>query len=295
MAWQSVRLAVDGERAEAWADALMEAGALSVSIEDRDLGTEAEEPQFGEPGMADPRAWRRNWVVALLGADTDLALLLAAAGLPKDVDYELETVEEQDWVRLTQSQFDPIRISDRLWVVPSWHEIPAGADIGIILDPGLAFGTGSHPTTRLCLRWLEANLRGGEAVLDYGCGSGILAIAATRLGAAPVVGIDIDPQAVEAARDNASRNRVVADFVLPDGEPDTSRLYDVLVANILTNPLKALAPLLAGKVRAGGRIALSGVLEAQADDVMAIYATYFDMRVWSVDEGWVCLEGTRRC
>jgi ribosomal protein L11 methyltransferase len=295
MAWRSVRLAVDGERAESWADALMDAGALSVSIEDRDLGTEAEEPQFGEPGLADPRAWKRNWVVALLAADTDVAAILAQAGIPADTERQIETVEEQDWVRLTQAQFEPIPISERLWIVPSWHEIPDSAAIGIVLDPGLAFGTGSHPTTRLCLRWLETNLRGGESVLDYGCGSGILAIAAAKLGAAPVLGIDIDPQAVEAARDNAERNAVTARFGLPDDVALDATRFRVLVANILTNPLKALAPLLAGKVEAGGRVALSGILEAQAEDVIAVYSAWFDMRVWAADEGWVCLEGTRRC
>jgi ribosomal protein L11 methyltransferase len=295
MAWRSVRLAVDGERAEAWADALMEAGALSVSIEDRDLGTEAEEPQFGEPGLADPKAWKRNWVVALLSADSDIAAILATAGIPEATERQIETIEEQDWVRLTQAQFDPIPISERLWIVPSWHEIPDTAAIGIVLDPGLAFGTGSHPTTRLCLRWLEANLAGGESVLDYGCGSGILAIAAAKLGAAPVLGIDIDPQAVEAARDNAARNAVVARFGLPDDVELGASRYQVLVANILTNPLKALAPLLAGKVEVAGRVALSGILEAQAEDVIAVYGAWFEMRVWAVDEGWVCLEGRRRC
>lgn len=295
MAWQSLRLAVDGDRAETWADALMEAGALSVSIEDRDLGTEAEEPQFGEPGLADPRAWKRNWVVALLAGDADPSAVLRAAGIPADTKRQVECVEEQDWVRLTQSQFEPIRISDRLWIVPSWHDIPTQAAIGIVLDPGLAFGTGSHPTTRLCLRWLEANLHGGESVLDYGCGSGILAIAAAKLGASPVMGIDIDPQAVEAARDNAARNAAEIRLALPDDRTTDHGAFKVVIANILTNPLKALAPLLAEKVEAGGRIALSGILEAQAEDVMAIYGAWFDMRVWAVDEGWVCLEGARQC
>jgi ribosomal protein L11 methyltransferase len=310
MAWQSMRLAVDGEQAEAWADALLEAGALSVAIEDRDLGSEAEEPQFGEPGMADPHAWKHNWVVALLAEDADVDALLAQAGVPAGTRRELSRVAEQDWVRLTQAQFDPIAISERLWIVPSWHESPDPQAINIVLDPGLAFGTGSHPTTRLCLRWLENHLHGGETLLDYGCGSGILAIAATKFGASPVVGVDIDPQAIESARDNAQRNRTEAHFCLPnelDGFPVPGPSaevkaktgpewhFDVLVANILTNPLKALAPLLAGKLRAGGLIALSGILESQAGEVEAIYAAYFDMRVWAVDEGWVCLEGTRRC
>ena len=293
MAWLSLRIAADGNQAEAWADALLEAGALSVSIEDSDAGTELEEAQFGEPGEADPHAWKHNWVVALLPADTDTAALLAQAGIPGDAECLQERVEEQDWVRLTQSQFDPIRISQRLWIVPSWHELPDPAAIGIVLDPGLAFGTGSHPTTRLCLKWLEANVRGGESVLDYGCGSGILAIVAAKLGAVPVEGIDIDPQAVQASRDNAQNNGVVVHFALPDGL--AARQYDVVVANILTNPLKALAPLLAGRVRPGGHIALSGILEAQAAEVMQVYGQAFDMRLWAAEEGWVCLEGVRRC
>jgi len=293
MAWLSLRLAADADRAEAWSDALLEAGALSVSIEDRDEGTPEEEPQFGEPGMGDPQAWRRNWVVVLLDGEADVDAILFAAGIPPDVERRTETVEEQDWVRLTQSQFDPIRISDRLWIVPSWHTAPDPAAIGIVLDPGLAFGTGSHPTTRLCLQWLESNLRGGESLLDYGCGSGILAIAAAKLGAGPIVGIDIDAQAVQASCYNAENNGVEVDFGLPEALPD--RAFDVLVANILTNPLKALAPLLASHVCPGGRIALSGILEPQAQEVIAIYSAYFEMSVWRAEEGWVCLEGHRPC
>jgi ribosomal protein L11 methyltransferase len=289
----SLRIAADGNQAEAWGDALLEAGALSVSIEDRDAGTEQEEAQFGEPGEADPRAWTRNWVAALLPGDADVEALLAQAGIPADVECHQEGVEEQDWVRVTQSQFEPIRISERLWIVPSWHELPDAKAIGIVLDPGLAFGTGSHPTTRLCLKWLEANIRGGESVLDYGCGSGILAIVAAKLGAAEVEGIDIDPQAVQASRDNAGNNGVAVRFALPDDL--APRQYDVLVANILTNPLKALAPLLASRVRPGGRIVLSGILEAQAQEVMAIYGQAFEMRMWATEEGWVCLAGVRRC
>jgi len=261
--WLSLKLAVDGDQAEALSDALLAAGALAVSTEDRDAGTEAEEAQFGEPGLADLKSWRHNWVVALLDGDADVPALLASLNLPEPIEYRLETVAEQDWVRLTQSQFDPIRIADRLWIVPSWHEAPDVDAIAIILDPGLAFGTGSHPTTRLCLQWLEANLRPGETVLDYGCGSGILAIAAVKLGAGRTVGVDIDPQAVESARDNAARNAVEADFRLSGDLPEGD--YDVVVANILTNPLKALMPLLAARTRPGGRIILSGILEAQAD------------------------------
>jgi len=288
----SLKLAVDGDQAEALSDALLAAGALAVSTEDRDAGTEAEEAQFGEPGLADLKSWRHNWVVALLDGDADVPALLASLNLPEPIEYRLETVAEQDWVRLTQSQFDPIRIADRLWIVPSWHEAPDVDAIAIILDPGLAFGTGSHPTTRLCLQWLEANLRPGETVLDYGCGSGILAIAAVKLGAGRTVGVDIDPQAVESARDNAARNAVEADFRLSGDLPEGD--YDVVVANILTNPLKALMPLLAARTRPGGRIILSGILEAQADEVAAIYAAAFVMRLEAVDEGWALLTGMRR-
>lgn len=302
MAWVSLRLAVAGETAESVADRLMEAGALTVSIEDQDAGTERELPQFGEPGLADPRAWAHNWLVALLDTDTDVPALLAASGIDPQTDCQLEPVPEQDWVRLTQSQFDPIRISHRLWIVPTWHQAPDAEAINIVLDPGLAFGTGSHPTTRLCLRWLEANLQGGGeettrqrgavSVLDYGCGSGILAIAAAKLGAGRVWGVDLDPQAVQSARDNATANGVTADFFLPDDAP--AAMADVLVANILTNPLKALMPLLAAHVRPGGRIALSGILAEQADAVLAIYSEAFVMQRWGEDEGWVCLAGVRR-
>ncbi|NWG86909.1 MAG: 50S ribosomal protein L11 methyltransferase [Hydrogenophilaceae bacterium] len=324
MAWLSLKLPADADQAEAWSDALMAAGALSVSIEDRDAGTEAEQPQFGEPGLDEPKSWQRNWVEALLPAEADVPALLAeAAGQAKltvPADYQVEKIEEQDWVRLTQSQFEPIRISDRLWIVPSWHEAPNPQAICIELDPGLAFGTGSHPTTRLCLRWLEQNVQRGQSVLDYGCGSGILAIAAAKLGAGRVVGVDIDPQAVTASRDNAERNKIEAMFCLADELPEVpaslsssplpeaerpeghkgedarpKAIYDILVANILTNPLRALLPLLAGRVRCGGRIALSGILEAQAEEILAAYGTVFNMRLWAAEEGWVCLEGVKRC
>ncbi len=328
MAWLSLKLAAEGDQAEILADALMDAGALSVSIEDRDAGTEAELPQFGEPGLGmplmdpawsstvpgaghphpasgshlasqgtapsyavAPQVWQRNWVVALLEADADVPGLLRRLKLPADVEHQVEAVAEQDWVRLTQSQFEPIPISERLWIVPSWHEAPDPQAITLVLDPGLAFGTGSHPTTRLCLKWLEQHLEGGESVLDYGCGSGILAIAAKKLGAGRVEGVDVDAQAVTASRDNAERNQVAATFLLPDDLP--AGQYDVLVANILTNPLKALMPLLAARVKAGGRIALSGILAEQAAEVMAIYATAFAMSQWAVEDGWVCLEGEK--
>jgi ribosomal protein L11 methyltransferase len=296
MAWVSLKLAAEGQAAETLADALMEWGALSVSIEDRDAGTAAEQAQFGEPGLDDPKAWQRNWVVALLESDADVDALIADLNLPEAIEREWVVVPEQDWVRLTQAQFEPIPISDRLWIVPSWHDaadyVKATNAIVLVLDPGLAFGTGSHPTTRLCLKWLEQQLTAGVSVLDYGCGSGILAIAAKKLGAGYVVGSDVDTQAITSSRANAQINQVAAEFYLPDAMPTAD--FDVLVANILTNPLKALMPLLAARVKSGGRIALSGILAEQADELIALYQTAFDMRLWAAEEGWVCLEGIKR-
>jgi ribosomal protein L11 methyltransferase len=282
--------------ADAFGDALLEGGALAVSVEDADAGTAVEQPIFGEPGAAPEGGWSRNVLRALVAADTDVAAMVAdaAASLGWDAPpaYRVEPVPETDWVRATQSQFDPIRISDRLWIVPTWHEAPDPAAINIVLDPGLAFGTGSHPTTRLCLRWLEANVRGGESVLDYGCGSGILAIAAAKFGAGDVIGIDIDPDAVRAAGDNAAANGVRARFTGTDAPPPPPA--ELVVANILASPLKVLAPLLATQTRPGGRIVLAGLLDAQSDDVAAAYARWFDMRAFDRAEGWTALEGVRR-
>ena len=293
MSWISLKLAAEGDDAEALADALMDAGALSVSIEDRDAGTDAEQAQFGEPGLDDPKAWQRNWVVALLAADANVDALVAQLKIPAETEREVELVPEQDWVRLTQSQFEPIPISERLWIVPSWHQAPNPDAIVLVLDPGLAFGTGSHPTTRLCLKWLEQALLPDKpvSVLDYGCGSGILAIAAKKLGAGHVIGADVDAQAITASRANAESNQVEAAFFLPDAMPAGE--FDVVVANILTNPLKALMPLLAGRVKTGGRIALSGILAEQADELIALYNTRFAMRLWATEDGWVCLTGSK--
>ena len=296
MPWQSVRILVDSKQAEPLSDALMEAGALSVSLEDADAGTVDETPLFGEPDYPTAELWPHSIAAVLLEAHTDVAEILAIAaqqaGIAVPTGYTIEIVAEQDWVRLTQSQFDPIPISPRLWIVPTWHDAPDRSAINLKLDPGLAFGTGSHPTTRLCLRWLDAHLGGGETLLDYGCGSGILAIAAVKLGAARVDGVDIDTQAVTASQDNASLNDATARFCLPDAlEPDT---YDVVVANILTNPLKGMAPLLASRVRAGGQLVLSGILAEQADDVMAVYRDWFAFGLPEVDEGWVRLAGVKQ-
>lgn len=295
MGWQSVSFLTEAASAEPLCDALLEAGALAASIEDADAGTPDEQPQFGEPGSVNSPGWKHSRIVALLEADADVAGLLAAAskaiGLEAIADYAVEMVAEQNWVQLTQSQFDPIRVSERLWIVPSWHESPDPAAINLILDPGMAFGTGSHPTTRLCLEWLEREVTAGCSLLDYGCGSGILAIAAARLGAGKVAGVDIDSQAVEAARANAERNGVSALFA--DSDQPVAGEYDVVVANILSNPLRVLAPAICAHVRSGGRLALSGILREQATEIIGIYARWLPLEIADVREDWVCLAGRK--
>ncbi len=295
MGWLSVSFLTDASRADPLCDALMAAGALSASIEDADAGTPDERPQFGEPGSINSPGWDHSRVVALLEEDADVPALLAEAsaaiGLSEPLNYAVGTVADQNWVQLTQSQFDPIRVSERLWIVPSWHESPDPAAINLILDPGMAFGTGSHPTTRLCLEWLERTVSPGCSVLDYGCGSGILAIAAARLGAARVAGVDIDPQAVESARANAERNGVSALFA--DSAEPVAGEYDLVVANILSNPLRVLAPAICAHVRSGGCLALSGILREQAEEIIAIYAQWLPMEVADTREDWVCLSGVK--
>lgn len=295
MGWQNVSFLTDASHAEPMCDVLLEAGALSASIEDADAGTADERPQFGEPGSVNSPGWAHSRVVALFEPDADVAALLAnasaAIGLAGVPAWTVEELAEQNWVQLTQSQFDPIRVSERLWIVPSWHETPDPAAVNLILDPGMAFGTGSHPTTRLCLEWLERSIYSGCRLLDYGCGSGILAIAAARLGAGSVAGVDIDPQAVEAARANAERNGVTALFA--DSAQPVAGEYDLVVANILSNPLRVLAPAICAHVRSGGRLALSGILREQADEIIAIYAQWLPMQVADVREDWVCLAGIK--
>ncbi|MDO4877751.1 MAG: 50S ribosomal protein L11 methyltransferase [Neisseria sp.] len=295
MSYQQISMAVDERVAEALSDALMEQGALSATIEDFYAGTDNEQPIFGEPGMTAGQVWQHSRVAALFedGADAAGALDRAAAALGMAAPAcQIERLPEQDWVRLTQAQFDPIRISDRLWITPSWHDAPDKEAINLQLDPGLAFGTGSHPTTRLCLQWLDGRLRGGEHVLDYGCGSGILAIAAMKLGAASATGVDIDPQAVESGRQNAEKNRIAARFFLPDDLPQGQ--FDLVLANILANPLRMLGEMLAARTKSGGRIVLSGLLADQAQELSDIYSRWFDMEEAQTDEGWACLSGVKR-
>lgn len=297
MPWLSLIVDSDAEHAEALSEALLELGALSVDLLDADADTPDEQAIFGEPGEPPPGVWQHNRVSALFDSDKDVVEILrnasALIGLDQVPEHRIETLDDNDWVRLTQSQFEPIPISSRLWIVPTWHTASDPNAINIVLDPGLAFGTGSHPTTRLCLRWLDSNLQGGERVLDYGCGSGILAIAAMKLGAAHATGVDVDFQAVSASRDNAIANQVGnVQFYLPDDAPQSS--YDLVIANILTNPLRLLAPLLAKATRPGGQIVLSGILEEQAQEVMSIYQQWFDLSAPIFEDGWSCLSGRKR-
>lgn len=295
MSWLSLTVNADAAYAESLSEALLEFGALSVDMHDADADTPQEQAIFGEPGEPSASLWSHNCVTALFPYDAAVSEILLqaslAAGLKESPPHQITPLQDNDWVRLTQSQFDPIRISQRLWIVPTWHTAVDATAINIVLDPGLAFGTGSHPTTRLCLRWLDENIRGGESVLDYGCGSGILAIAAMKLGAGKVYGVDVDTQAVQSSRDNALANQVQGDFDLPDG---TLVPADIVVANILTNPLKMLAPLLARATRQGGRIVLSGILSEQADDVMQIYSQWFILDLAVMEDGWARLSGCKK-
>jgi len=293
MAFVALRFDAPAATAEAWSDAMLAAGAASVDAADANAGTGDETPRYGEPGH-EGALWSVCRLTALFAADADVeaSVRRAAASLGVETPaFTLENLAEQDWVRRTQAQFGPLRIAERLWVIPSWCEPVDPQAINLELDPGLAFGTGSHPTTRLCLHWLAANLVPGQSVLDYGCGSGILAIAAAKLGAAAVAGTDVDPQAIEASRANAARNGVRARFVLPDAlAPDP---VDIIVANILANPLRLLAPALAARVRHGGAIVLSGILEDQVAAVRGAYRRWFKLAAWGTDDGWVALTGRR--
>ena len=287
------------EAVETVTDALIdELGALSASVEDADADTDAEHALFGEPGMPAPAGgWKRSRIVALFESDqaaTEAGTLLLAQDWATDVALvAMRPVAEQDWVRLTQSQFAPVEIAPCFWIVPSWHEVPAGAQRVIRLDPGLAFGTGTHPTTRMCLRWAARQAPAlaphWTRVLDYGCGSGILAIGAALHGAGRIDAVDIDPAAVEATRANAAANKVSVNAGLPDLAQGQ---YPLVFANILATPLKLLAPLLCSHVAAGGHLVLAGILERQTDELKAAYAPWLTLQVDDRDEGWVLMTGT---
>lgn len=295
MPFLQVNIVVPSSHAELLSDELMEVGALSTAIEDAYAGTDKEQPIFDEPNEPSAEIWEQSLIIAMFDADTDVDA--AVALLPENMRpvkeaYTVTEVADQDWVKLTQSQFDPIHVSDRLWITPTWHEAPTDGSINIELDPGLAFGTGSHPTTFLCLRWLDANMPQGASVLDYGCGSGILAITAAKLGAGKVVGVDIDKQAIRASHDNATQNQVNIEVYLPDAQPEGQ--FDVVVANILANPLRMLGQMLAGRVKTDGQIVLSGILAEQVEEISALYQQWFDMKPATIQDGWACLFGTKR-
>ncbi|MDE3737449.1 50S ribosomal protein L11 methyltransferase [Pseudomonas resinovorans] len=292
MPWLQVRLAITPEQAETYEDALLEVGAVSVTFMD------AEDQPIFEPDLGTTPLWTHTHLLALFEADTDEASLVAhlelltGGTLP---EHLIERIEDQDWERTWMDNFQPMRFGRRLWIVPSWHEAPEPGAVNLLLDPGLAFGTGTHPTTALCLEWLDDQKLEGCEVLDFGCGSGILAIAALLLGARQAVGTDIDPQALEASRDNASRNGIdPAHFpvYLPADLP--AKPAEVVVANILAGPLVSLAPQITSLVAPRGRLALSGILAEQAEEVRAAYADAFDLDPTAEKDGWVRISGVRR-
>jgi len=280
---------------EVVSDALMEIDALAVSVEDADADTDAEQALFGEPGMPAPAAgWERSVVKALFRSEpeaTEAATLILAQGWAADVHVQaIQAVPEQDWVRLTQSQFAPVEITPEFWIVPSWHEAPPQAERVMRLDPGLAFGTGTHPTTRMCLRWIATRAQAWPRVLDYGCGSGILAIGAALHGATNIDAVDIDPAAITSSRDNATANGITLNPGLPDlakGE------YPLVIANILATPLKLLAPLLCAHVAPGGQLILAGILSRQADELKAAYAPWLALEVSDEEDGWILMTAQR--
>jgi ribosomal protein L11 methyltransferase len=300
MAMVELLLMAPEDKVDTVSDALSyELGALSVSVEDADADTGAEHALFGEPGMPAPRSgWRRSLLRALFDSDeeaTDAATLLMAQDWAGDVHLQsLSTVPDADWVRLTQSQFSPVEITPSFWIVPSWHQVPPAATRVIRLDPGLAFGTGTHPTTRMCLRWIAANAEVRAApwqrVLDYGCGSGILAIGAALHGAQSIDAVDIDPAAVESTRANAQTNGVA----LAAGLPDTAQgHYPLVLANILATPLKLLAPLLCAHLADDADLVLAGILERQADELKQAYAPWLTLQVSDAEDGWILMTGHR--
>lgn len=303
MAWLLLKIDANEQNADAISDALMSIGALSASIEDANAETIAEQAIFGEPSSnaiqyPPPGIWQQNIITAMFSEDTNVSKIISALCTETAIStfqYHTEIIAEQDWVRATQAQFDPIKITNKLWIVPTWHDAPNEDAIIIILDPGLAFGTGSHPTTHLCLEWLtkqQASQQIMGSVLDYGCGSGILAIAAKKLGAQSVVGVDIDSQAIIASEYNAQQNQVNIDFY--DATVFTHQTFDIVVANILSSALMVLAPALAKYCKTGGKLALSGILETQTDGLITRYSEWFNMDTPTQKDAWVLLTGTKR-
>ena len=296
MAWLELEFCVPGPDVDHLSESLFSVGAISVDVTDADEGSAKEKAIFAEPGEIFELSWNANRVVALFDSDVDVTKVIKNleefVNVSQLSDYQVRTVEDQDWVRLTQKQFDPIQVTDRIRITPSWSDVGVPSNVEIVLDPGLAFGTGSHPTTRLCLQWLDQASVSERIVVDYGCGSGILGIVAKKLGSKGVFCVDIDENALIATEYNAQRNGVDVNIQSANDEFKVSA--DVLVANILSAPLKVLAAAFASIVRPGGRIALSGILVEQEDELCEVYQKQFDMKPFDRLEGWVCLEGVKR-
>lgn len=294
MSFLQLKININSDLAEKLSDIFFDLDALSVSIEDQYEGTELEQPIFNEPGMEVKKLWEHSTVIVLLSEDViiDDVINSAKNELGQNFEYVVENIDDQDWVRLTQSQFEPIEITPKLFIVPSWHTIPNPEATGIILDPGLAFGTGSHPTTFMCLKYLSENVTSHMNILDYGCGSGILAITAKKLGANNVDGVDIDEQAIESSVFNAENNQVKVNFYLPSNFE--KKQYDLVVANILSNPLRMLSSALASYVKQNGKIVLSGILADQIEEMSEIYSQWFMIKPYIIQDGWASLEGIRK-
>lgn len=293
MAWVQLRIHTGKQEAELLSDALMELGSVSITFEDGQ-----DEPIF-EPKLGETPLWNDTVVIALFDAGTNLEPVIATLKhqpyMEADFKYKIEQVEDKDWVREWMDAFHPIKFGEKLWICPSWREIPEPNAVNVILDPGLAFGTGTHPTTALCLEWLDSLDLTDKEVVDFGCGSGILSVAALKLGAKKVTGIDIDYQAIDASKANAERNDVQnkLDLFLPQDQPKNLQA-DVLVANILAGPLTELAPTIAKLVKPNGKLALSGLLREQAEDISLWYSKWFEMDEPCHKEDWTRLTGTRK-
>ncbi|MBY6187711.1 50S ribosomal protein L11 methyltransferase [Marinobacter hydrocarbonoclasticus] len=293
MAWIQIRLNANNETAETISDELMELGAASVTFVD------AHDTPVFEPLPGETRLWGDTDVIGLFDAITDMApvieALKAMPELANQMTYKVEALEDKDWEREWMDNFHPMQFGRRLWICPSWREAPEPDAVNVMLDPGLAFGTGTHPTTALCLTWLDGLALSDKSVVDFGCGSGILAIAAIKLGAQTVVGLDIDPQALTASADNAQRNGVEEKLTvyLPKDQPADLQA-DVVVANILAGPLRELAPVISGLVKPGGQLALSGLLVEQAEELRDVYSQWFELNPTAIEGDWCRLDGTKR-
>jgi len=295
MSWANLIVQINKEDVDSISDFLIELGAISTSIEDTNLNQKNEELIFGVPNIESQQFWENNTVQALFEKKINIEIIKAAIKNKFSnavLSLSIEEVEDKDWVKSTQTQFSPIRINDKLWIIPTWHKIQDKNAINLLLDPGLAFGTGAHPTTHLCLLWLLDNINQNLSVLDYGCGSGILGIAAKKIGAKKVIGVDIDSQAVKASKDNSEMNNVKISWSNAKEKIDFKA--DLIVANILSSALSILAPILAEYSITNGRIALSGILESQEDDIKKIYSPWFDFDPSYKKDGWILISGTKR-